>query len=76
MCVAQCATAAAVAGKRVLTGCAFVCVPTPCVFSPSGSKDTVQNKTETEKKLGRILSNENWGASSTAMNEIAALTRD
>ena len=45
-------------------------------FSPSGSKDTVQNKTETEKKLGRILSNENWGASSTAMNEIAALTRD
>ena len=39
-------------------------------------KDVVQNKTETEKKLGKILSNENWGASSTAMNEIAALTRD
>ncbi len=38
------------------------------------SKNAIQNKTETEKKLDEALSNENWGASSTLLNDIAQLT--
>eukprot|EP00516_Mucochytrium_quahogii_P000376 CAMPEP_0203748108 /NCGR_PEP_ID=MMETSP0098-20131031/3067_1 /ASSEMBLY_ACC=CAM_ASM_000208 /TAXON_ID=96639 /ORGANISM=" , Strain NY0313808BC1" /LENGTH=613 /DNA_ID=CAMNT_0050636729 /DNA_START=150 /DNA_END=1991 /DNA_ORIENTATION=- len=34
------------------------------------------SKTETEKKLGEALSNENWGASTTLLREIANLTHD
>eukprot|EP01138_Halocafeteria_seosinensis_P014139 gb/GECG01014437.1/.p1 GENE.gb/GECG01014437.1/~~gb/GECG01014437.1/.p1 ORF type:complete len:610 (+),score=108.28 gb/GECG01014437.1/:1-1830(+) len=40
------------------------------------AKDTIQNKSETEKKLDEILSKKEWGASTTQMNEIARLTHD
>ena len=34
------------------------------------------SKTETEKKLAEVMSNANWGASSTELREIAVLTND
>ena len=32
--------------------------------------------TETERKIDEALSNKNWGASSTLLNEIAQITYD
>ena len=36
----------------------------------------VKPKNETERRMGEALSNENWGASSTLLNEIAQDTFD
>lgn len=43
-----------------------------------GRKSAVKAKmgTDVEKKLEEALSNKNWGASSTLLNEIAQLTYD
>ena len=37
---------------------------------------TTKFGTETEKKIAEALSNKNWGASSTTLNEIAQITYD
>lgn len=40
------------------------------------SKDKIVPRTEMEKRMAEALSNKNWGASSTLMNQIAADTYD
>jgi hypothetical protein len=46
----------------------FVCFRKSAITAKVGS--------ETDKKLSEALSNENWGASSTLLNELAQLSYD
>lgn len=41
----------------------------PLVHEFTCSKDKMSRKTETEKKLSKVLSKENWGASSTQVKQ-------
>lgn len=47
----------------------------PCTYT-THSKDKIVPRTEMEKRMGEALSNKNWGASSTLMNQISADTFD
>jgi epsin len=40
------------------------------------AKNQIVPRTEMEKRMGEALSNKNWGASSTLMNQIASDTYD
>lgn len=52
--------------------------PTTTTTNPhtTDSKDKIVPRTEMEKRMGEALSNKNWGASSTLMNQISADTFD
>jgi epsin len=41
-----------------------------------GTETEPRARTETERKIDEALSNRNWGASSTLLNEIAQITYD
>ena len=65
---------------------AYVRPPRPCSAPPppltpgcsTHRKAAVSARmgTETERKIDEALSNKNWGASSTLLNEIAQITYD
>lgn len=49
------------------------------LFSPSLTfyrRDTIAPRNDTEKRVYEALSNKNWGASSTLLNDIARDTYD
>lgn len=67
------------AGKDMVLICGYTEAHTfPCCVCVSCSKSAVKAKmgTDVERKMEDALSNKNWGASSTLLNEIAQLTYD